>query len=117
MAKRHLTLYFLEVENLYLEMLENLKDFKELAQEGKIPQEDYDQALKEVDLLRANYERIAYIMMLLNKPNRKSNEEADMNKSWYASLEHASKEAILDESQDVLKTLKELIKKGRENNE
>ena len=38
-----------------------------------------------------------------------SNEEADLNKSWYNELQGASKEAILDESRDVLCDLKALI--------
>ena len=115
MAKRHVVLYYLEVQNEYLEMLDNLEEFKKLAQEGKVSQEDYDQMLREIELIKSNYERISYIMMLLNKPNKKSNEEADMNKSWYRELQGASKEAILDESRDVLSDLKALIKKGKEN--
>ena len=31
MAKSHVVQYFLEVEHQYLEMLDNVKDFKELA--------------------------------------------------------------------------------------
>lgn len=117
MAKRHVNLYFLEQQALYLEMLDNLKEFEQLAKEGKISQEDYDQMLREVELNKTNYERLAYIIMLLNKPNRKDKEEADMNASWYEQLEGASKEVILDESRDVLSDLKALIKKGKESNE
>lgn len=117
MAKRHVNLYFLEVQNTYFEMLDNLKEFKELASEGKISQEEYDQALREVELEKSNYERIAYIMMLLNKPNKKDKEEADINRAWYEELKGASKEVILDECKDVLADLKALIKKGKESNE
>ena len=115
MAKADVNLYFLEVQNEYFEMLDNLKEFKELAQEGKITQEDYEQMLKEVELVKSNYERIAYIIMLMNKPNRKDKEQADINKSWYNALNGASKEAIINESKDVLADLKALIKKGQEN--
>ena len=113
MAKADVNLYFLEVQNEYFEMLDNLKEFKELAQEGKITQEDYDQMLKEVELVKSNYERIAYIIMLMNKPNRKDKEQADINKSWYNALSGASKEAIINESKDVLADLKAMIKKGQ----
>ena len=114
MAKKHVISYFLEQQSLYFEMLDNLKEFESLAKEGKISQEDYDQMLREVELCKANYERIAYIIMLLNKPNKKDKEEADINRAWYSQLTGASKEAILDESKDVLVDLKELIKKGKE---
>ena len=117
MAKRHVNMYFLEQQSLYFEMLDNLKEFEQLAKEGKISQEDYDQMLREVELNKTNYERLAYIVMLLNKPNRKDREEADINSSWYNQLQGASKEVILDESKDVLADLKSLIKKGKESNE
>lgn len=117
MAKKHVNLYFLEQQALYFEMLDNLKEFEQLAKEGKISQEEYDQMLKEVELNKANYERLAYIIMLLNKPNRKNKEEADINAAWYKQLNGASKEVILDESKDVLADLKALIKKRKETNE
>ena len=114
MAKSDVNLYFLQVQNEYFEMLENLKEFKDLAKEGKISQEEYEDMVKQVDLVRANYERIAYIIMLLNKPNRKDKEQADVNRSWYQELQGASKEVIINECKDVLCDLKELIKKGKE---
>ena len=117
MAKKHVNMYFLEVQNNYFEMLENLEEFKELAQQGRISQEEYDQMLAEVELNKCNYERIAYIIMLLNKPNKSSNEESDINRAWYKALEGASKEVIINESKDVLADLKALIKKGKEFNE
>ena len=115
MAKKHVNSYFLEVQNNYFEMLDNLKEFKELAEQGRISQDDYDNMLAEVELNKCNYERIAYIIMLLNKPNKKDKEEDDMNRAWYKELQGASKEAILNESKDVLVDLKALIKKGKEN--
>ena len=115
MAKKHVNSYFLEVQNNYFEMLDNLKEFKELAEQGRISQDDYDNMLAEVELNKCNYERIAYIIMLLNKPNKKDKEEDDMNRAWYKELQGASKEAILNESIDVLVDLKALIKKGKEN--
>ena len=117
MAKRHVNLYFLQVQDTYFEILDNLKEFKELAEQGKISQEEYDDMLKEVELNKANYERIAWIINLLNKPNRKEKAEEKAELAWYNSLKGASKEAILDESKDVLVDLKALIKKGKESNE
>ena len=115
MAKSDVNLYFLQVQNDYFEMLDNLKEFETLAKEGRISQTEYEDMLKQVDLIRANYERIAYIIMLLNKPNKKDKQDADMYKKWYNELQGGSKEAILDENKDVLKELKEYIKKGKEN--
>ena len=115
MSKKDVNLYFLQIQYEYFELLDNLKEFKELASEGRVSQEEYDQFLKQIELVKSNYERIAYIMMLLNKPNKKDKQDADMYKTWYNELPFASKEAIMDENKDVLKELKEYIKKGKEN--
>ena len=118
MAKSHVNLYFLQCQADYFEMLDNLKEFKELAAEGKISQEEYEQMLHEIELVKSNYERLAYIMMLLNKPKDKKNIDADMNKSWYQALSGASKEVIFDENRDVLADLKLCIQKAKgESNE
>lgn len=112
MAKSHVVQYFLEVENQYLEMAENLKEMQQLAAENKISAADYEQILREVDLLKSNYERIAYIMFLLNKPQRKGKKPTTAELKWYEALKTSSKEAILDENRDALCTIKQLIKEG-----
>lgn len=117
MAKRHVVQYYLEIENQYLEMLENLQEFKTLLAENKITQDEFIAATEEIESLKANYERISYIMFLLNKPNRKTKEDVALAKSWYNALAHASKEAIIDENRDALCVIKDLIKKGKSNND
>ena len=114
MARRDVVSYYLEVENQYFEMLDNLKDFKEMADENVISQEDYLKAVEEVEVLKTNYERIGYIIFLLNKPNRKSKKPSSIELSWYKALKYDSKEAILDENRDVLCKLKELLKLKKE---
>ena len=115
MAKSHVVQYYLEVENQYLEMAENLKEMQQLVAENKISADECDQVLKEVEVLKANYERIAYIMFLLNKPQRKGKKLDRTTLSWYEALKTSSKEAILDENRDALCTLKALIKEGKLN--
>lgn len=117
MAKSHLIQYFLEVENEYMEIVSNLAEFRELAAEGKISNDDLMQLISEVEKAKENYTRIGYIMFLLNKPQRKSKKITSEEQSWYNALSFASKEAILDESRDVLCKLKELIREGKLSNE
>lgn len=111
MSKKHVNLYYLECEHNYFEMLDNLKDFKDLLNENKITQEDYLDYVKQLEVIKTNYERIAYIMFLLNKSN-KDKEEAKVFQTWYDALKFSSKEAILDENRDVLSHIKDLIRKG-----
>ena len=113
MARSHVVQYFLEVENQYIEMAENLKEMQQLAAENKISADDYEQILREVEIIKSNYERIGYIMFLLNKPQRKGKKLDKTTLSWYEALKTSSKEAILDENRDALCTLKALIKEGK----
>jgi trans-2-enoyl-CoA reductase len=112
MSKRHVVQYFLELESQYFEMLDNVKDLEELLKENRLSQEDFNAAINDIQVSKNNYERIAYIMMLLNKPNRKDKREEAIAQSWYKALKFSSKEAIVDENRDALSHLKELIKKG-----
>lgn len=112
MARRDVIMYFLEVQNQYMEMVENVKDLEDALKGNFIDQEQFDAAQTEIKVLKDNYERLAYILMLLNKPKRKSKQvkEEKQNKEWYDYLKGASKEAILDENKDALADLKKIIK-------
>ena len=113
MAKSHLIQYYLEVEHQYLEMLSILEELKELVKEGKVPPEAYEQEEDGVNKLKENYERLAYMMFLLNQPQRKSKKLDSYTLSWYNELKAHSKKAILDENADVLATFKQLTKEGK----
>ena len=82
-----------------------------------IEQDRLDSELKEIQVIKQNYERIAYIMMLLNKPNRKSKEakEETMNRKWYDYLKGSGKEAILNENRDALADLKKFLEETEKN--
>lgn len=117
MAKSHIIKYYLEVEYQYLEMLDTLKELKELVKEGKIDVEAYEQEAANVGKLKENYERISYIMFLLNQPRRTSKKLDTDTLRWYNELKNHSKEAIIDENKDVLCTFKQLVKEGKMKNE
>ena len=115
MAKRHVVQYFLELENEYVEMQDTLKELQQLAHDGKLEESAYLETKKEVELIKTNYERVAYILFLLNKPNRKDKDEDKIAQSWYDYLKTSSKEAIVDETKDALKHIKEIIKEAQAN--
>lgn len=117
MAKEHVIDYYLQMEYQYIEMLDDLKELKALLAEGKIDEETYASVETDVEKLRDNYERLSYIMWLLNKPKRKDRRVSKDTLNWYNSLQSASKEALLDENKDVLATFKQLLAKGELNHE
>lgn len=111
MAKRHVVQYYLEKQNEYLEMMDNLKELQELALDGKVEEWEVEDAKQDVEKLAANYEAITYFMLLLNKPNKKDKEEDEIAKSWY---DYLHEDALIDESKDCLKKFKELVKNAKE---
>ena len=115
MAKRHVVRYFIELENEYLEMQNTLNELQKLAQEGKVEESSFLEVKEEVEKIKQNYDRVAYIIYLLNKPNRKDKEDNDYDKSWYQYLKTSSKEVILDETRDALSHLKAMVKEMQKN--
>lgn len=116
MAKRDVVQYYLEQQSLYFELINNVKDLDDAFKAGIIDESQLKQAQQEIDVVKNNYERLSYIMFLLNKPNRKSNKnkEENINKEWYTYLKGSSKEAIYDESRDALADFKKLFKETKQ---
>ena len=56
----------------YHEMVQDIKDFEKEAAEGLVEPERVDRLKDQIAPIKQNYERWAYIMYLLNQPNRKS---------------------------------------------
>lgn len=109
MARRHVINYFLQVQQQYFEMLENVTLLDKAVKEGKVTEEQFKDAQESLFVLKTNYERIAWIIMLLNKPNKKSKKESLYNQRWYEELKGASKEAILNENKDALADFKKIL--------
>lgn len=115
MAKRHIIEYYLEQQEQYLEMLEVSKEFERLYRNGDIDIERYQDATREIDVIKANYERLAYIIYLLNKPNRKNkgSKYDKSNKELKSYLNQSSNDVVRNENEDALKVLKDLIKEKK----
>ena len=111
MARRDVLIYFKQVENQYLEMLEDVKDYEKDHAAGYISDEKYDELMAQIDIVKANYERIAYIIFLLNAPARdsKKTKYERQNKKLFNGLANSSLDKVLDENADALKKIKELL--------
>jgi hypothetical protein len=117
MARKDVINYFLEQQGVYLELISNVKDLDEAFKKGQLSEEQIKIAKEDINIAKNNYDRIAYIIMLLNKPKDKANrkKEEQFNKNLYDSLHGASREAVLDESKDALLDFKKLIKESKNN--
>ena len=116
MARRHVIKYYKEVQDQYIEMLHQANEFEKALKDEFITQEQITQYKEIVAKLKENYERLSYIMFLLNMPNKKSKEAhyKKQNKNIVNYLNNSSEEFVLKEDEDVLLKLRQFIKKELE---
>lgn len=115
MAKKHVINYYKQVQDTYFEMLNDVADFDKAYKDGIISQEQFDNAQILLEKIKDNYERLSYILLLLNQPSKKEKLKKfkNQNKKVYSYLENVSQDKSISESEDALKELKELIRKEK----
>lgn len=74
MSVKHVKRYFSDICDLYHELLENVKDMQEAAEQGLISPERFEEYKKTIEPVKTNYERWSYMIFLLNMPNKKDKE-------------------------------------------
>lgn len=111
MALRHVKEYYLQQEKIYLNMVEILHELEREKSLDLFDEERVAQYQQNVDIIKSNYERLAYILMLFNQPRtpKKLNKHKKQNKLLYNNLCDASPEYVAKESLDALEKIKELI--------
>ena len=120
MAKRHLEQYYIEVESNYSQMLEDVNSLEDSYKAGNMNYERYSQLrdtlTPEIESLKEEYERLSYVIFLLNIPNRVKKEEKykKENQTYFAYLDKYSKENVVNKTKDVLAKFKEQVKKLKE---
>ena len=115
MAKRDIVKAFLDVENQYFDMVNEIADYEKEFKDNFITQEQFENAQERLNLCKMNYDRWAYMIYLLNKPNRKEKQikhasrQDNKKLGKYFDKVHATVEDTLDEGSDCLKKFKEYI--------
>ena len=112
MSVKHIKEYYEQVCDQYHEMLTELKDFEQEAQEGIIEPERFDLIKENIKPLINNYQTLSWIMFLLNKPNKKQKVKRyeQQNKNLLKSLDKRfSKEGVLNTNEETLDRLKHEI--------
>ena len=114
MAIKDVRHYFYTMLAQYVEEKQNLADFEEALKNGLITEEQMQEAIETVAGLEANYYRLAYIMYLLDMPNRKSKKDAYV-KQYKTILDELTKlgadvDSIKAENADALIHFKAALK-------
>ena len=79
MAVKDVKKYYFKMAAQYLEMKNDLADFEEALKSGFITEDQMQAAIEEVNALQINYDRLTYIMYLLELPNRQTKHKKHNN--------------------------------------
>ena len=106
MSVKHVKKYYNQICDQYQEMLNDLKDLEKDLSEGIVAPELLDRVKQQIEPIKINYERWAYMMFLLNQPERKAKVKRyeRQNKKLLSSLnKNNSLEAVISENEDAIK--------------
>ena len=115
MAIKDVKQYYYTMLNQYLEMKADLTDFEQALADGYITEDQLEAVKDEVFTLENNFDRISYIMYLLERPNRPSKKEG-YKKSNQALETHFTEfgstlSNVRDENRSALNYLRKELKK------
>ena len=114
MAVKDVKNYYYTMMSQYLEEKRNLADFEDALKSGHITEEQMQEAMETVADLEKNYFRLAYIMYLLDIPNRPEKRKRFLKQ--FAPIEAEFKRLGADlptveiENADVLAHFKQALK-------
>lgn len=115
MAIRDVKHYYYTMQNQYLLMKADLKDFEEGLKSGYITEDQLTEFQEDVARVEQNFLRLGYIMFLLEQPNKASKKDGyiKQNKKLTAYFEDkgATIEKVVDENFSAIQHIREEIKK------
>lgn len=120
MARKDVLAYYLQQQGIYLRMVATAKKVDDDMRSGLITREERDRLSEalapSIGQIRDNYERLSYIMLLLNEPKRKSKKKAYMrqNEGLYKRLVAVGKENSIREDGDALAFIRREVREAEE---
>lgn len=123
MAIKDVKEYYFKMLEQYMEMKADMADFEQALKDGFITEEQLQAAMEEVNKVQQNYDRLTYIMYLLELPRKDSKKvrHNNSNRKLVAAFKErkADTEAIDYENKCALKAfrdeLKQLQKQSKKN--
>lgn len=105
MAVKDVKKYYFQMLSQYAEEKENLKDYEQAFKDNFITEDQLEEAKTYFAALETNFERIKYIMFLLDSPKRNS-KKPKYNKQYKKQLkefkEHNATESQVEEENKKL---------------
>ena len=120
MARKDVIAYYLQQQSVYLRMVAMAKAVDEDCKKGLISRDERERLQERlapsIGQIRDNYERLSYIMLLLNEPKRKSKKKAyaRQNEGLYKRLVAVGKENSIREDGDALAFIRREVREAEE---
>ena len=108
MSVKHVLEYYDQVCNQYHEFVEELKDFQQLCNDGMVAPEVIEQAKQAIEPLKDNWQKLGYIIYLLNKPNKKSKQKRYNNTSKKLLSNSITDEQVYEQNNNAISNMKNI---------
>lgn len=119
MAIKDVKQYYYNMQAQYLELKDCLQDFEQAFRDGNITEDQLTNIVDDINKLEVNYERLSYVMYLLELPNRanKRNRRLENDKlTKYFADRSCDAASVCAESDSVLTHIRgelaKLVKAG-----
>lgn len=114
MALKQYRNYYRQIEKMYFELTDDLKEVEEELKKGECTEDEFNNLMLPVRNLLENYKRLSYGMYLLYQPNRESKkskyEKQNKYLKNYFEENNLTQDQEINKSKDDLKKFKELVK-------
>lgn len=107
--------YYKEIEEQFQELVDIYDEVTLDHLEYRISGEEYEKIIDNINIHKEqdNYIRLRYLLMLLDKPQRKNKKFNKKLQYIFETLKHHSQEAIIEENKLILLELENLINKTK----
>ena len=114
MALKDVKSYYYKMLSQYIESKNDLADFEAALKTGYITEDQLTEAKDDVEQMKNNVDRLAYILYLFELPNRKDKKvlakKRNENLEEYFSRVEADESAVMDENLSLLTHLRETFR-------
>ena len=106
MSKKDVDFYFNQICNDYHELMNTLHDMEEEASKGLLDPDKLIQMKEYIEPIKINWQRLSYIMFLLNKPCKKQKHKKYINQNKKLVKENSTLDDVHNENIKYINKIK-----------
>lgn len=110
MSKKDVDKYFNKICDDYHELIETLHEMEDAVSKGLLDPDRLEQLKLTIEPMKINWQRISYIMYLLNKPTKKSKYERYANQNKKLIQDNSSLDDIEKENKNCIQNIQNMIR-------